>query len=299
MSIENKYEKNALLTLACFSGFGPVTLKKLYSYFYSWSKALNANYQNLKQLNLNDKLINDFLHFRKTFDIKKIINIINKENIDLLYFKDDNYPPLLKEIPNPPILLFLKGNKKLLKNKKQLSVVGSRKTNQYGIYSANELIPKLNKNIIIVSGLAYGIDSLAHRLALNNQQKTIAVLGSGVDNNSIYPKENQSLANEIIINNGLIISEFPPLSPPLKHHFPQRNRILAGLSMASLVIQAKKKSGALITAYMALDFNREVLTVPANINLQYSQGNNQLIKNGAKVILNYKDIEESLNIDSS
>ncbi len=291
-------ERNALITLLSFTYFSPNVLNKLYLKYHSWNKALHASCDTLKKLNIRDKTINKFYEFKKTFKLEKVLYLIEKENINLIYYTDKYYPQFLKEIPCPPPMLFLKGNKKLLRDNNFLTVVGSRKINNYGIFLANELVSKLNNNIVIVSGLAYGIDSLAHSIALRTNKKTIAILGSGINYNSIYPRENQKLASDIIKTNGLIVSEFPPLCPPLKHHFPQRNRILAGISLATLVLQAKKKSGALITAYMALDYNREVLTIPSNINLKNSQGNNQLIKAGAKVVLNYKDIEESLNIDS-
>ncbi len=291
-------ERNALITLLSFTCFSPNVLNKLYLKYHSWNKALHASCDTLKKLNIRDKTINKFYEFKKTFKLEKVLYLIEKENINLIYYTDKYYPQFLKEIPCPPPMLFLKGNKKLLRDNNFLTVVGSRKINNYGIFLANELVSKLNNNIVIVSGLAFGIDSLAHSIALRTNKKTIAILGSGINYNSIYPRENQKLASDIIKTNGLIVSEFPPLCPPLKHHFPQRNRILAGISLATLVLQAKKKSGALITAYMALDYNREVLTIPSNINLKNSQGNNQLIKAGAKVVLNYKDIEESLNIDS-
>jgi DNA processing protein len=298
MSTLNKEEKISLLKLSCFSGFSPNTLKKMYNYFSSWHKAYNSNYLNLRKLNINEKTIDKFFIFRKNFEIKNIIEIMKNENINLLYFKDKNYPKLLKEIPDWPILLFYRGNIDLINKQYLLTVVGSRQTNSYGQYITHKLIKDLNKNIIIVSGLAYGIDTIAHQSALKNNHKTIAILGSGINKNSIYPQSNLSLAKNIIKNNGLVLSEFPPLTKPLKFHFPQRNRLLASLSSATLVSQAKEKSGALITAYLALDYNREVLSIPSNIDLKYSQGNNQLLKAGAKLILNHKDIEESLNIDS-
>ncbi len=298
MSTLNKAEKVSLLKLSCFSGFGFQSLKKLYYHFSSWTKAYNSTYNDLAKLNIQEKIINKFFDFRQNFKINKIEEIIIRENIGLLYFKDKNYPKLLKEIPDSPILLFYKGNIDLLNNKYLLSVVGSRQTNYYGQYITKKLIRDLNKEIVIVSGLAYGIDTIAHQSALENKLKTIAVLGSGINEFSIYPQDNLFLSKKIIENNGLILSEFPPLSRPMKFHFPQRNRIIAGLSLATLVSQAKKRSGALITAYLALDYNREVLSIPSNIDLELSQGNNQLLKAGAKVILNYEDIESQLNIDS-
>ncbi len=298
MSSLKKEEQNSLLKLTCFSGFSPISLKKLYYGFSSWKDVYSSNYKKLKNLGIKEKTIDKFFNFRNSFNIEKILEILKEEKISLLYFKDKNYPKLLKEIPDFPILLFYKGNINIINNKYLLTVVGSRQTNTYGKYITKELIRNLNKKIIIVSGLAYGIDTIAHKSALEYNLKTIAVLGSGVNEFSIYPQENLNLSKKIIENEGLILSEFPPLTKPLKYHFPQRNRILAGLSLSTLVSQAKERSGALITAYLSLDYNREVLSVPSNVDLEYSQGNNQLLKAGAKLILNHKDIEESLNIDS-
>lgn len=298
MSSLNKKEKFYLLKTVCFPDFFPKTLIKLYNFFHSWEKIYNSNYNNFKKLNIKDETINKFFNFKKDFNINKIINIIQKENIGILYFKDKNYPKNLKEISDFPIVLFYKGNVDLLNKKYLLTVVGSREVNNYGENITRNLIKKLNKEIVIISGLAYGIDTIAHQSALDYKHKTVAVLGSGINNISIYPKSNLELAEIIIKKNGLILSEFPPLTKPLKLNFPQRNRILAGLSPATLVSQAKEKSGALITAYFALDYNREVLSVPSNIDLKLSQGNNQLIRSGAKVILNHCDIENILNIDS-
>lgn len=290
-------EKRALIIVSSFPSFGPITLKKLFNYFSSWSNILTANFNDLKEIGLKDSTIFKFFDHRKSSLLEKIFKIIELENIKVIDKNDDNYPKLLKEIPSAPYLLYLKGE--VLFNKKfNLTVIGSRQTDYYSLKVTKELINTLNQKIIIISGLAKGIDTMAHINALRSNKKTIAVLGSGIDKASIYPKENKYLAEKIISEGSSLISEFPPLTLPLKSNFPQRNRILAGLSLATLVIAAREKSGALITANLALDFNRDVLTIPANISSPYSQGSNNLLKSGATVILNSLDIEEVLNINN-
>jgi len=289
-------EKLALIILASFSGFGPATLKKLKKIYSSWQKALNTSSFNLEKIGLKNSVICDFYDFKKEKKYLKILNTIKKENIFIISQDDSDFPGLLKQIPSPPYLLFALGNRKLINNEYLLTVVGSRITNNYNLHATKKLIKELNKKVVIVSGLAKGIDTAAHLSALESKKKTVAILGSGLNKDSIYPKENNILAKQIIQSGGLILSEFPPHTPPIKTNFPQRNRLLAGISSNTLVIGAGEKSGALITANLALDFNRNVLAVPANLFTNYSQGSNYLLKSGASVILESKDIEENLNI---
>ncbi len=289
-------EKLALITLTSFPLFGPSSLKKINNFFPSWAKALEANYIDLKNIGLKEETIDQFIKFKKEKKTEKIIEIIDQENISLISQTDEDFPPLLKEIPTSPYLLYVRGRKSF--NHPLLTVVGSRRTSSYGLNITNQLIKQINQKINIVSGLAKGIDTAAHWAAIKSNKKTIAILGSGIDKKSIYPQENKFLAEKIIDSGGCLLSEFPPFTPPLKNHFPRRNRLLAGLSPATLVIEAGQKSGALITASLALDFNREVLAVPDNLFSSYSQGSNYLLKSGATVILKFEDIEEALNIDS-
>lgn len=211
---------------------------------------------------------------------------------------DAGYPDLLKNIYDPPEVLHFKGNKELLKYKNLLTIVGSRKTTAYHRTILQKIIADLkDKPIVIVSGLAVGIDGLSHRYALESGLPTIAVLGSCLDWSSLYPQDNLGLAKEIIANDGLLLSEQAPGEQTQLWHFPRRNRILAGLSRATLVVSGAKKSGTLITAQVAIDESRDVFALPANINLTLSQGPNQLIKNGAQVITSANDILKYFNLD--
>jgi DNA processing protein len=201
-----------------------------------------------------------------------------------------DYPRLLKEIYDPPTPLYVLGNLKP-KNELMIAVVGSRKPTEY----AKELIPKLIKGLVkhkftIVSGLALGIDTLVHEETLKHGGKTIAVLGSGLKN--IYPKANIDLARSILQKGGAILSEYSPTTEPRPYHFPKRNRIISGLSLGTVVIEAAKRSGSLITARMALEQNREVFAIPGSILSLNSKGTNQLIQEGAKLVTSVKDIIE-------
>lgn len=191
--------------------------------------------------------------------------------------KSPYYPALLRQIYRPPQLLYFEGNPEFL-NKTCLSIVGTRKNTEYGEFITKLIIEDLSiLDIVIVSGLAKGIDTIAHKAALEFSLPTIAVLGSGIDN--IYPLENKILAQEIM-KNGLIVSEFPGESSPTKYSFPQRNRIISGLSIATIIIEAPENSGALITARFALDQNREIFTVPGDIDRPTSIGPLNLLQNG-------------------
>lgn len=207
--------------------------------------------------------------------------------------KDKNYPLLLKEIYNPPQILYYLGSLKA-NEQKPLAVVGSRKISPYGEKICKFLIEKLARaGLTIISGLALGVDGLAHQIALENKTKTIAVLGSGL--NVIYPPVHKNLAKKIIKANGAVVSEYPPFTQPSKLTFPARNRIIAGLSLGVLVIEAQKKSGALITARLALEQGREVFAVPGSIYNKNSDGCNLLIKMGARPVTKPEDVLEILN----
>ena len=200
------------------------------------------------------------------------------------------YPYKLKNISCPPKELYCLGNLNLL-NCKSIAIIGSRNYSNYGKRAAKEFSYNLAKEgICIISGMARGIDSFAHEAAVNAKGKTIAVLGSGLD--VIYPKENKTLYEDIIRNNGLIISEFPLGTPPIKQNFPARNRIISGLSDGVLVIEARKNSGTNITVDFALEQGRDVFVIPGNIYSKTCDGTNFLIKEGAIPVTDYKDIIE-------
>jgi DNA processing protein len=218
------------------------------------------------------------------------IERLDKKGCYVLTKEDKRYPEYLREIFDPPLVLYCAGEAEVL-NESAVSVVGARKPTPYGRAVAEKLTEELSsRGLVIVSGLARGIDSIAHWGALKGG-KTVAVLGSGL--NKIYPRENRRLF-EKIVDKGMVLSEYPLDSPPLGYHFPLRNRIISGLSLASVVIEATQKSGSLITARLALEQNREVMAVPGRITSELSRGTNWLIKNGAKLVEDWRDIVEEL-----
>lgn len=212
--------------------------------------------------------------------------------IQMITIFDDDYPALLKETYQPPWILYAKGDVSLLKSSNLLAVVGARQYTEYGENAIHYLFPKLiEKGMIIVSGLAAGIDAIAHQSAINLGGRTIAVIAGGLYH--IYPETNKKLAYEIMKNH-LIISEFPPDTKPLRWQFPIRNRVISGMSKGALIVQAKSKSGSLITANFAVQEGREVFALPGNIFSAYSMGTNELIQQGAKLVKCPEDILEEL-----
>ena len=215
-----------------------------------------------------------------------------KEGIHILMYEDTLYPKRLKEIYLPPVVLFYKGRLELF-NRLSIGIVGARNHTPYSKEALDYLLPEiLERKVSIISGLARGVDSLAHQLTLDLKGETIAVIGNGI--NVTYPKENKALY-DAIGRRGLILSEYPLDSPPLKFHFPYRNRIIAGLSHGLCVIEAKLHSGSLITANVALSENRQVFALPGNITSEFSKGTNELITAGAFPIRNANDILDSLH----
>jgi DNA processing protein len=222
------------------------------------------------------------------------IKSYSSKGIEVITYFDDHYPPMLKEIYQPPWCLFLLGNSALLHNPNKLAIVGARQASPYGCNVIEFILPPLvKKNIIIISGLAKGIDALAHQTTMDYGGNTIAVIAGGFFH--LYPKENENLAKRIAIQN-LIISEYPPDTKPLKWHFPARNRIISGLSLGTIIIEAKRKSGSLITANYALQEGREVFAIPGNIFSELSEGTNDLIQQGAKLVLTGEDILSELRV---
>ena len=207
-----------------------------------------------------------------------------KYNISKITNQSIEFPNLLLQIDNSPKEIYILGNKEILREK-SIAIVGSRDCSKYGTKVAKEVAYNLSKKgIIIVSGLARGIDTAAHQGVIKAKGRTIAVLANGLD--SIYPKENKELAIEILKNGGAIISEYPIGTEPLKENFPKRNRIISGLCESAIVVEAKEHSGALITANYAIEQGRNVYAIPGNIYSAYSKGTNELIKNGAEILTN-------------
>ena len=218
-----------------------------------------------------------------------------EEKIKVLTINDKNYPKILKKIKNPPKKLYYKG--KILTEEKCFAIVGTRKYSIYGKQAALEIANDLSEaGLTIVSGLAPGIDTFAHRAAIEQGKRTIAVLGTGIDEKSVYPKENIGLSREIIERGGAVLSEYPPGTRGTRFTFPRRNRIISGLSLGVLVIEAKEKSGSLITANYALKQNRKIFAVPGSIYSKNSSGPHFLIKNGAVLVENSNDILKEINL---
>ncbi len=223
--------------------------------------------------------------------IESFFNELDKLNIDVMTVLDDDFPKELLQIPDKPVVLYKKGE--IYPNDHlSIGIVGSRKATHYGKWAAEKFTRELvQMGVTIVSGMAVGIDTIAHRSALEHGGRTIGILGNGLD--TVYPKSNKNLYDDVI-NNGSLISEFPPGTQPYNFHFPMRNRIISGLSLGVIVVEAQQKSGSLITAHHALAQGKEVFALPGNINSIYSQGTNLLIKDGAKLLLDMDDILEEV-----
>lgn len=261
-------------------------------------QAFLSSVTNLLEAGIEPEMANRFLQARLHINPDKELEEINTQGISVVTRMDKNYPPLLKQLFDPPAVLFYRGTLPD-SNRKHLAVVGSRKATSYGTYATEHIIaPLAESGAVIVSGLAYGIDTTAHRTTIEHNGTTLAVLGCGIDQQSIYPSANRALASQIIASGGAIISEFPIGSLPLKQHFPYRNRVIAGLCHGTIVIEATLKSGSLITARAALEAGRDVYAVPGAINTPLSEGPNNLIKMGATPVTCASDIMEIKTIKS-
>ena len=248
--------------------------------YYSSSQSTNHSITQQQQKSLSPEILHEQIRQYKTNQIH-IITVFDKE-----------YPPMLREIFQPPWALFVKGDLSLLTLEPKLAVVGSRQATQYGKNAIRLMFPGLiERNVLIVSGLAKGIDTLAHECTIQNGGKTIAVIAGGFYH--IYPRENMKLAVDMM-KNQLIVSEYPPDTRPMRWHFPARNRIISGMSKGTLIIEAKRKSGSLITANYAVNEGREVFSLPGSIFNPFSSGTNDLIQQGAKLVASAEDILEEI-----
>ena len=285
-----------LILLNMVEGIGSIRLKALLEEFKTPESIIKARFSDLvKVKGISRNIAENITSCESTYNIDKELELIKAQGVKVLTIFDKSYPKILKEIYDPPIVLYVKGT---LSDKDDLSlgVVGSRKCSQYGIRATRELVASLKDyEIIIVSGLARGIDFVAHKAALENKLRTIAVLGSGLS--CMYPPENAKLANDITLS-GAVISEFPFETKPLKQNFPRRNRIISGLSKGVVVIEAAQRSGALITVDFALEQGRDVFAMPGPVDSESSYGTNRLIKQGAKLIDSAKDILPELGLES-
>ena len=287
MNLENK---KYWVWFSLIKKLGSIRKQKLLSIYKEPIKIYNLKKTELKQLEwLSDEIIENIIDIETKKQTEKHIEKMYELDIDIITIKDKEYPKNIKEIYDYPISLYIKGNKEILNNK-NIAIIGCREYSEYGkactLYFSQNLA---KENINIISGLARGIDSFSHIGAIKAKGKTIAVVGNGLD--TIYPKENYNLEKEIIRSGGAVISEYPIGTKAEKINFPARNRIISGMSDGVVVIEAKKKSGTMLTVDFALEQGRDIYAVPGNINNINSTGTNELIKQGAKLITNYKEID--------
>ncbi|KKP70680.1 MAG: protecting protein DprA protein [Candidatus Moranbacteria bacterium GW2011_GWE2_35_2-] len=286
-----------LNALNLIDGVGSAKIKILLDCFSSGENIWKASFSDLSQSGIGEKLSAIIETKRKEIDPDVEFEKLKKENIRILDISNPDYPELLKEIHNPPQLLYVKGKKFSFNEKPMLAIVGSRKITPYGQQVAMSLARDLAQaGIMIVSGMALGVDAIAHHACLSAGEKTIAILGSGLDDKNIGPTANFTLSRRIL-EQGALVSDYPLGISAGIGTFPARNRIMAGMTIGTLVIEAAEKSGTLITANLALEFNREVFAVPGPIFSPTSTGANNLIKAGAKPVSSARDILEELNLE--
>jgi len=283
-----------------FAHFPKATHKRyteLLNAFGSLERVWSTSSQELRDnLPWKQELLTEFFSWRNCTDPQTIAEKITKEKISTITIHDQAYPTLLKEIHDPPFCLFVRGS--LTELFHPIGVVGTRKYSSYGKQVTQEIVSALaQKHVSVISGLALGIDSIAHESTLRVNGHTVAILGGGVDDKSIYPRTHVGLAQRIIDSGGALISEYPPGTLPTTYSFPKRNRIIAGMALGTLVIEAPKKSGSLITATCALESNRDVFAIPQNITSPTAEGPNMLIKQGAKPVTRALDILEMYHLE--
>ena len=276
-------------------GIGPMKYHGLKRYFNNIKKAYLASRKELGKV-LGLKLTERFIEFRQKFDPVKELEKLKVNGITVLSADDENYPQSLKNISDPPICLYVRGNlESVAKSRILFSIVGTRQPTPYGIQIAYKFSRELAESgFIIVSGLAKGIDAIAHKASLDVEGKTIAVLGCGVD--IVYPAENQQLYRRIIEKDSLIISEFPPGQTVVKGLFIARNRIISGLSKGVMIVEGTKDSGSLITARYAAEQGKDIFAPPSSITSNMSAAPNLLLKQGAKLVTSVEDIMEEFDM---
>ena len=279
-------------------GIGPRKATQLLERFGSAESVFHATRSELEALKLRAESVESIL--KREFYEKAVEELERVKGLggDVLILDDGSYPYLLREIADPPITLYVKGDWRACFDAPCIGVVGSRRCSTYGENASEMLARDLAANgVCVVSGLARGIDTAAHRGAIHGKGRTIAVLGTGID--TVYPKENAKLVDEILQSGGAVVSQFPLSTPPLKDNFPYRNRIISGLSYGILIVEASERSGSLITARLAVEQNREVMAVPGNITSKNSFGANYLIKSGAKLVQQWQDVVAELPTEIS
>jgi DNA processing protein len=275
-------------------GIGRVKFTQIENYFGDIEKAWNAGIDDFKKAGLDDNTVNSIAKWRPAISPESELEKLAKHNIKAFNYHDDKYPARLKEIHDFPPVIYIRGSL-LSEDEYCLAVVGTRNPSVYGRQITEEIVSELAKNrITVISGLAKGIDTIAHQSALDAGGRTVAVMGGGLD--SVYPAENANLAR-CILKNGAMISEYAPGTKPRPENFPRRNRIMSGLCLGVLVIEAGETSGSLITAHLAFEQDREVFAVPGSVLSPASIGTNKLIMEGtARLVRNAADILQELNL---
>lgn len=274
-------------------GIGAVRMRALLDYFGDAQTAWDAPADALQTAGLSQKILETLLKVRSGGSLERVWERLQVQGITILTWEDENYPRRLREIAQPPPVLYTRGSV-LAEDEWAIAVVGTRRITSYGRQVAEDVAGKLARSgVTIVSGLARGVDAVGHQAAIHAGGRTLAVLGSGIDN--IYPPENRRLAEQII-SQGALITDYAPGTPPDAINFPPRNRIISGLARAVIVVEAGKSSGALITAAFAAEQGREVFAVPGNIYAPQSQGSNLLIQQGARPYLDCQDVLDILNL---
>lgn len=274
---------------------GSKFVQRLYNHFGDIEKAFNASLNELSQIDgLNIKQAQNFIEKRDKVNLDKVMDEILRRNLTLITFEDKNYPYMLKNISDPPMVLYVKGNLENCNLEKTLAIVGSRKASTNAKDVLTRILSELrNTDICVVSGLASGIDTTAHQGALANNLKTIGVIASGFD--FVYPTANRELYKRIEEGGGAILTEYFPTFEPLQWRFPHRNRIVSGLSYGTLVAEAAIKSGALITANLCLEQGRELMCIPGLVSNPNTAGIYKLLKQGAAMVTSAEDILNALN----
>lgn len=278
----------------CVNGIGPAKVQALLGYYGSLSRAWLATERELLEIGFDTRAVQSFMETRSTLDPDAYLAKVEKSGATVLTWETADFPKVLREIPAAPPVLFVRGSLEPA-DQWAIAVVGTRRMTAYGRLVTQDLVAGLVAHgITIVSGLARGVDAVAHRTALENGGRTLAVLGCGID--KVYPPEHRDLAHKIAEGNGALVTDYPLGTEPDSKHFPARNRLISGLSLGVLVIEAGDKSGALITARFAVEQDRDVFAVPGNINSPVSVGTNRLIQQGAKLVTRVDDILEELNL---
>jgi DNA processing protein len=280
------------LALSLTPGVGSILIKRLLDRFKTPEAVFSAPMKELLKIEgLGEKVAREIQNGPLEKGVERELSLLGKVGGKIVTLKDDDYPKRLRDIYDPPALLYVRGELRR-EDTLAIAIVGSRKTSPYGRWITERIGQDLVRHgVTVVSGMARGIDSVAHMGALQGGGRTIAVLGCGVD--VIYPSENRNLFTQII-EHGAALSEFPMGSPPEGGHFPRRNRIISGLSIGVVIVEAGSESGSLITANYALEQGREVFAIPGNVGAQGSRGTNQLIKEGAKLVESSEDILEEI-----